>query len=296
MRVTVRPGANLRAEALGRGGERLRQARPCRPARTWPGPAALRVAWPRLEDDAEARAGRPGPGEGPVDAAGRDDRAQQLGLEELGDEVGDRHRPPAQEAEGVAAGKRPELAADAEQVPHLRHRRVVDRGRRHRQEGLEDPADPAEALVEREVPLRVVRRDLARSRRPSARRRRRARTRGRRAPGAKTRTSVWMKERPCRSRPRSRAIEGRNGSGRVQDRGAAEPGRELLGDRDAADDFAPLEDDGLQTRPWPGSGRDQAVGPAADDDDVLHFSATPRPSRASSPRGASRRRSSRWRP
>src|SRR6187551_2855236 len=31
------------------------------------------------------------------------------------------------------------------------------------------------------------------------------------ADGAKTRTSVWMKERPWRSSPRSRTIDGRNG-------------------------------------------------------------------------------------
>ena len=89
-------------------------------------PAALPIER-GADQDAEARSGRPRAGEGAVDAARGDRRPQELRLEELGDEIGDRHRPPAQQAEGVALRQSPELAADAEQLPELAERRVVDR-------------------------------------------------------------------------------------------------------------------------------------------------------------------------
>ncbi len=161
--------------------------------------------------------------------------------------------------------------------------------------GAEHLADPAEALVEGEVALRVVGRDLldraggglrigGQSDGPSVERRRED-------PGLR------LDEREAVAREIEVAGDRRQERPRgVEERRGAEPGSELLGDRDPADDLAPLEDGDLEACLREVRGGGQAVGPAADDDDVLRFRHRPRPSPASSPRGACPRRSSRWRP
>jgi hypothetical protein len=114
------------------------------------GPAALssKADWtisPRLVPADQ------GPANAPKIPRAATRRAEQLRLEELGDEVRDGHRSPAQQPERVATRQAAELAADAEELPELAERRVVDRGRRHRDERTEHAADAAEALVEREL-------------------------------------------------------------------------------------------------------------------------------------------------
>ena len=89
---------------------------------------------------------------------------------------------------------------------------------------------------------------------------------------------------------------GQEGPGRVEDRRDLEPRGELFGDGDAADDLRFSSTSGFKPAFARVAGRDEAVVPAADDDDVFLLGHLARPSRASSLRGASRRRSCRWRP
>ena len=159
IRATVAP-VRISAPAAFAAAARACVSAPMPPRTKVADPAAL-ASSAAPHEDAEARPGRPGPRERAVDAPGGDRRPQQLRFEELADQIGHGHRAPAQQPERVAAGQRAELPAHAEQPPELPERRVVDRGRRHRREGLEEPADPAEGLVEREVTLRVVGRGLS---------------------------------------------------------------------------------------------------------------------------------------
>jgi hypothetical protein len=287
--------ADLRAERLGGRGQRLRER--AHPAlRNRGGTRGVGVAR-RLEEDAQAGPRGPRAGEAAVDAARRDRGPEELVLEELGDEVRDRHRSPAEEAKRIAAGQCPEAAPDAEHLPHLAERWVVDRRRRHRHERLEHPADPGEALLEREVALRVVGRDLLELR------------------GRPLRVAVESDALPVETRredahlaldPRE-AVPGeaeilrdrrQERSRDVQHGGAAEAGGELLGDREAADLVPPLQHDRLESRLREVARRDQPVGAGSDDGDAAAFAhaSCVRPVRASSPRGASRPRSCRSRP
>ena len=236
-----------------------------------------------------ARAGRPGAGEHAVDAPRGDDRAQQLRLEPLGDEVRDGHRPPAQEPVGVAprAGRgtcgprRAAFQRCAGPGPSMGGGVIGKSGAR-------SAADPAEALVElRDTASASVAEKAPRAPGPCAA----ASSWRSRVPAVgRRREDAHVRAKPARVRA-GRELElprdPRAGAGRRSGRGSGpEAGMDLLGDGRAADDVAPLEHERAQ----PGLGQigrgDEAVVPAADDDDVPpDRRPLVRPFPSSSPRG-----------
>ena len=137
----------------------------------------------RLEEQAEAGARRPGAREGAVDAARRDDGAQELGLEPLGDEIGHGHRPPAQQPERVRRGSAAELARRRRGAPTARRTtaRRSTGGVIRRSGASTRPMRPRLSWNSGSAWRRAPR--PARGREPSAPRRRRGRTRARRPSG-----------------------------------------------------------------------------------------------------------------
>ena len=192
-------------------------------------------------------------------------------------------------------GSAAELAADAEELPELAEGRVVDRGRRHRRRAARAPRRCGRGSRGTRATLRVVRRhglELAGGPRRVAVERDAASAvrRGREDAdlGLDERESVARRDRdPGRRRAGTgRPRGGRSSSGSPERTPPSPRGRPRP---------APLEHERLEARLREVRGRRQAVGPRAEDDDVLRRHPV-RPPRGPSPRGPSRPRSSRWRP
>ena len=112
-----RAGANLGA-GLARGvGHRARDR--AGPAHRGHAAAAGQRIDRGGEQQHRAGAGRPRPHRGAVNAARGDRRLQQIALEPFGDEIGDRHRAPAQQREAVAFAERAEAASRLGELPQV---------------------------------------------------------------------------------------------------------------------------------------------------------------------------------
>src|SRR5277367_5875725 len=77
-------------------------------------------------------ASRPRPERGAENAASGDCGTYQFRFEELGDEIGDRHRPPAEQVEDAVFPESPDITPGLEKIPEILRRRRVDRRRSDR--------------------------------------------------------------------------------------------------------------------------------------------------------------------
>ncbi len=96
-----------------------------------------------VEQEQQTAARRPRPEHAAEDAVGRQRRPQQRRVGELGDQIGHRHRPPAQQPVAVVAAEPAELSRRAQQPPQFPCGRRVDRRRRRGEDRRDDPAEGA---------------------------------------------------------------------------------------------------------------------------------------------------------
>ena len=103
------------------------------------------------------------------DAARGDRRLQQVGLEPLGDEVGDRHRPPAQQPEAVLLAERAEAPCRSSAAPTSRPPPASRcRAASSRAGPTRNAAEPLQRRAELRIRGRVLRRERRGSPPPSA--------------------------------------------------------------------------------------------------------------------------------
>src|SRR5580692_1093645 len=72
-------------------------------------------------------ASRPRTERGAEDAASGDRGTYQFCFEELGDEIGDRHRPPAEQVKDAVFSEPPDVAPGLEKIPEILRRWRIDR-------------------------------------------------------------------------------------------------------------------------------------------------------------------------
>ena len=173
---------------------------------------------------------------------------QEIGLEPLGHQIGDRHRSPAQQANASflpsARNRRPVFSS----VPQLARRRRVDRRRRHLEQ-VRETRRAGRASRRTRVLVGVLRPRTARIA-SAVRCTSVEKTSGRPSGASETsRGSGRTNCTPRRSSCMSRTIDGRSGPKRVRERRRLVARRELLGRRAAADDRPTLEDERLCVRP-----------------------------------------------
>ncbi len=269
--LDLRAGADLGPEAPRGGGERLAQ-RSQAPLHEDRGAGAVSTRGGRAQQQVRGGAGGPGAREGPGDSACRDDRAEKVRLEPFGGEVGHGHGPPPQHVLGLDATQHPKAQGHAQERQGIAEAGRPGIGGRHLEDAGENRRDAPESAVEARPGLRV----------PSGP--------GRESGGGlcgvapepqPSAVGVGSEDARLGLRGLDRNAEvahdgGAEGARRMGEGRGLEARVDLLGDRRAAHDGAPLENEGFPSGLGEVGRRDEAVVAAADHDDVgLHRLAPP---------------------
>src|SRR5262249_51265740 len=146
-RVSADFGAGFASRLGDRAGERTKPAPRKRSA-----PDGMRIR-SRAKKKHRSAAGGPRSERGSKNTPRGHNRANQLGLEELADKVGNRHRAPAKQIEDPSFTKTPNAAPRLEQIPEVFGRRRINGGRSDGNEVREDFRD----LLERSGKLGISR-------------------------------------------------------------------------------------------------------------------------------------------
>ena len=192
---------------------------------------------------------------------------QKFRLEKFGREIGNGHRPPADNPHHVFLAEVAKLAAELQIFPKIVGGRLVDVRRRQHGEMTNEPAIARESFLKFNVLHRVFFREAAdllngiagirMQQQAAAIGRKREKANGR----LDHRKSVALELHLARDFRNQRPS-------RVRERGNFEAGNEFVGNRRAADNRAALEDERLVPRLGEIERRDQAVMPRAENDDV----------------------------
>ena len=265
-RICTNPGARPNLDASGaRGSGECRRHRADSADRRPAGRDWLVGAGAEPQERGR-RACRARSGKSSQEAGGRHRGSKRLALEPLGDEVGRRHRRPAEQPVRVGLAKRSEGRSRSQEREEIAGRQVVDVRRRRRHQRSQHRADRLHARQERGIGLGVARRE-------------RRNRRGRRPHIAPERERPAVARGRCDQRLRSDhaqavSLELERGDdpgidvGPVRQRRAGKPWRDLARDCRAADPIARFDDERAQPGLRQHRGRHQAVVARADDDDV----------------------------
>src|SRR3954465_2351925 len=103
---------------------------------------------------------RPGAHGGPKDSARGNSGAQEFGLKKFGNQVGDGHWSPSQEAVHIFLAQLAKSASGLKHGPEIAAARIVDVGRRKLKCVTDHAANFFQRLLKQRISFRIVRREL----------------------------------------------------------------------------------------------------------------------------------------